>query len=162
MKSWILVTGLIFASCSQVKELRERETFVNTFRQSREETYIEKKDSTFEYHPALEKSQNHYAADSSFLETSLAWSAATWKDGILSHSIENKPSVPIRVPTMIEYKTFIIRDTIADYLYLTDEHTKKVEKFRFMNAFFYGSGIAGWAIVSLLIIVKIWKRRFRI
>lgn len=157
MKGWILLIAILLTGCSRVKDLTERNTFVDIAHRSQESTYAEKKDTTFNYHPAPEKSQNRYATDSSYLETSLAWSAAKWEKGILSHTIRNKPVIPIRVPAMVQIYTRVVRDTVTEYLELTDEHTITVEKFRFMNAFFYYSGVTTWLIMILYIALKIWK-----
>lgn len=157
MKCWILLIAILLAGCSRVKDLTERNTLVDISHRSQESTYAEKKDTTFNYHPAPEKSQNRYTTDSSYLETSLAWSAAKWENGILSHTIRNKPVIPIRVPAMVQIYTRVVRDTVAEYLELTDEHTITVEKFRFMNAFFYYTGIAVWFAIIILITIKLWK-----
>lgn len=155
---WILIIAILtVAACSRMKDISVKKTESTTSHNSRESTYIEKKDTTFNYHPAPEHSANRYSADSSHLETSLAWSTTTWKDGILSHTIENKPSVPIRVPAIIQIRTLTIRDTVAEYLSLTEEHTETIEKFRFLNPFFYYSGIAAWIITIITITLKTWK-----
>lgn len=157
MKGWVLLITLLVFGCSRVKDLTEQKTVVDISHQSQESIYVEKKDSTFNYHPAPEKSQNRYAADSSCLETSLAWSTAKWKDGILSHTIENKPMIPIRVPAMVQISTLVVRDTVTEYLELTEEHTVSVEKYRFLNAFFYRTGLIAWLITVLYLIWKLWK-----
>lgn len=157
MKYFLICIVLLILSCNRVKDLTTKTTVSETSHDSKESTYIEKKDTTFNYRPAPEKSQNKLTADSSFLETSLAFSWAIWCNGVLSHNIENKPTIPIRVPAMINFKTLIIRDTVTEYLELTDDHTVTVEKFRFLNAFFYYSGIAFWIIALTLIAAKTWK-----
>lgn len=154
MKYLLIIITLTAVCCSRLKEVSEKQ-ISNTANHRKESTYIEKKDTTFDYHPAPERSQNRYTADSSYLETSLAWSSAQWKNGILSHTIENKPSIPIRVPAMINLQTQIISDTTVDYLELTNTVTR--EKYRFLNPFFYYSGIAFWLILILLITLKLWK-----
>lgn len=157
MKWIIIIAILTTVGCSRAKDISIKQTTSNTVSKSNESTYIEKKDTTFDYRPAPERSQNRYAADSSHLETSLAWSAAQWKNGILSHTIANKPVVSIRVPNRIELRTLIIRDTVTDYLQITDDHTVTVEKYRFLNSFFYYSGIAFWLVLIILITLKLWK-----
>lgn len=151
---WLLIIVILTAvCCSRLKEVVKQTS--NTINDRQESTYIEKKDTTFIYQPIPERSQNRYTADSSYLETSLAWSSAQWKDGILSHTIENKPSIPIRVPTMINLQTRIISDTTVDYLEFTNTVTR--EKYRFLNPFFYHSGITAWLILITLITLKLWK-----
>lgn len=157
MKWILIIIVLTTVCCARTKDVSVKQTLSNTTHNSQESTYIEKKDTTFDYHPAPEHSRNRYVTDSSYLETSLAWSTARWKDGILSHTIENKPSVTVRVPNAVEFRTLIVRDTVTDYLELTDEHTVTIEKFRFLNSFFYHSGFTAWLILILLILLKLWK-----
>lgn len=153
---WLLIIVILTAvCCSRLKEVSVKQTS-NTANHRQESTYIEKKDTTFDYCPSPERSQNRYFADSSYLETSLARSSAQWKDGILSHTIENKPSIPIRVPAMINLQTRIISDTTVDCLELTTTVIR--EKYRFLNPLFYYSGIAFWLILIILITLKLWKQ----
>lgn len=156
---WILIIAILaVAACSRTKDLSVKQTVSSTSHNRQVSTYIEKKDTTFDYHPDPERSQNRYSADSSHLETSLAWSTAIWNDGILSHTIENKPSVPIRVPAMINLRTQIIRDTTVEYIELTDTHNITREKYRFLNPLFYYSGIAAWLLLIILTTLKLWKQ----
>lgn len=157
MKSWLILIVFLAVSCSRLKDMTERNSINHSSHQSEETTYIEKKDTTFDYRPAPEKSQNQYTADSSYLETSLARSMAKWHDGILTHSIENKPSISIRAPNSIEFRTLIIRDTTTEYLSLTNEHTRTIEKYRFLNTFFYYTGSIVWLAIIILITIKLWK-----
>lgn len=159
MKVWTIICVLLtITACHQIKDLSEKKDTYFSAHTSQEINHVEKKDTTFDYHPTPERSQNNYTADSSYVETSLAWSVAKWSSGILSHTIENKSIVPIRAPSMIQIRTLIIRDTVEEYLSLTEEHTVVKEKFRFLNAFLYYSGSVAWLILIAITTWKIYKQ----
>lgn len=76
------------------------------------------KDSALNVAAPVENSSNSIYRDSSYLQTSLAWSRAVVSNGKLTHQIGNKPTIP--VPAKIIYRTrevlkldsVIVRDTI--------------------------------------------------
>ena len=76
------------------------------------------KDSALNVTAPVEKSTNTVYEDSSYLQTSLAWSRAVVSNGKLTHQIGNKPT--LTVPVKIIYRTrnvlkrdsVVVRDTI--------------------------------------------------
>lgn len=143
--------------CRTVSKLQEKENNTEKKHEKTERVYIEKKDTVFLFKPAPERSTSS-VSDSSYLETSLAFSIAKIRNGNLFHEIENKKEIPIRVPAAINLTTVFITDTVAEQEFLINTETKTIERFRFLNAFFYYSGWISWIICLIIILLK-WIKR---
>ena len=148
---------LFFISCKTQKETQQTVT-ENVTKVQTDTIRIVERDTTFLYHPAPEVSSS-VGIDSSYLETSLAWSMAMLKNGILVHKIGNKQSIPIRAPGInrTENKSKSSETDIKKESKINQ--TKTVEKFRFLNAFFYYSGIMLYILVSISLTYKILSRK---
>lgn len=120
------------------------------------------RDTTMEYELPIEKSRNETLSDSSYLETSFAWSIAVIRNGMLQHVIANKEKVWIRIPGMVVYQFHYIRDEISENLELTETKTIVREKYRFLNAFFYWSGLLAWFVVIAFVVFKIVKNKCKL
>ena len=144
---------LFFISCKTQKETQQT-VIENVTKVQTDTIRIVERDTTFLYHPAPEVSTS-VGVDSSYLETSLAWSMAMLKNGILVHKIGNKPSIPIRAPGI--NRTEKKRSSSETDIKKESEinQTKTVEKFRFLNAFFYYSGILLYILVSIFLTFKL-------
>lgn len=144
---------LFFISCKTQKETQQTVT-ENVTKVQTDTIRIVERDTTFLYHPAPEVSSS-VGIDSSYLETSLAWSMAMLKNGILVHKIGNKQSIPIRAPGInrTENKSKSSETDIKKESKINQ--TKTVEKFRFLNAFFYYSGILLYILVSIFLTFKL-------
>lgn len=149
---------LLTLSCRTQKETRQTATEYVTKVQT-DTIQIVERDTIFLYHPAPEVSTSQ-GIDSSYLETSLAWSKAMLKNGILVHQIGNKNNIPIRVPNAnrIEYKSSVTNTDSKKENEI--KQTNTVEKFRFMNSFFYYSGITFYFLIVIIVIVGIitWRK----
>lgn len=152
-----LMACVTLTACNTIKKTIEQQRTSEKTNTSRQVDYIEKKDTTFNFRPQPEKSQNRLLTDTSFLETSLAWSVARYQNGILLHNIQNKPFVPVRVPAAIQIHWHDSRDSVRNDEYLLLEQTVTKEKYRFLNPFFYYSGCIAWGIIIIITSLKIWK-----
>ncbi|MDR2130558.1 MAG: hypothetical protein LBP56_05245 [Odoribacteraceae bacterium] len=146
----ILSLVVSLAACRAVKKLNVETNEIIT--RVTDSVIIVIRDTTILYEPAPERSERETPLDSSYLETSLAWSIATSRDGILKHLIGNKPVVPVRVPLETREHARVQQDEAKHDNRVEIEITR--EKYRFMNPFFYASGWIGWII---LIIITAWK-----
>lgn len=156
MKHAIYFLILLFSiSCKTQKETQQTVT-ENITKIQTDTIRIVERDTTFLYHPAPEVSTS-VGVDSSYLETSLAWSMAMLKNGILVHKIGNKPSIPIRAPGInrTENKTKSTNTDIKKESEIIQ--TKTVEKFRLLNAFFYYSGILLYILIAIIIGFKLLR-----
>lgn len=111
------------------------------------------------FEPAPEKSQidQIVRCDStytSFVETSLAFSSAIFKNGVLKHDIENKSSIPIKVPNAVE----IIHKTDTLYTFVNVDNVIEKEKYRFGNQFFYTAGILATILLIIVLILSAFKQ----
>lgn len=141
---------LVIISCRPQKEATRTIEYIN---QTQTDTVkIVERDTTFLYHPAPEVSTS-YVQDSSYLETSLAWSLAVIKNGLLLHKIGNKPAIPIRAPGVIRSETKSKtssneKENVSTYVKVITK-----ERFRYMNAYLYYSGIAFHGLVAIALIL---------
>lgn len=142
---------LVIISCRPQKEATR--TITEYINQTQTDTVkIVERDTTFLYHPAPEVSTSS-VQDSSYLETSLAWSLAVIKNGLLLHKIGNKPAIPIRAPGVIRSETKSKtsskeKENVSTYVKVITK-----ERFRFMNAYLYYSGIAFHGLVAIALIL---------
>lgn len=70
------------------------------------------RDSVVRVRAPVEESRN-VGTDSSFVQTSLAWSVAVWKDGQLRHTIGNYPSMAATIRTVYRDRWQTVRDTLV-------------------------------------------------
>lgn len=121
---FLLLAGLLAGCARRVKEWRLYENkSIRWHDQKTEkvtrESRIEKDTVIWVTSPA-EQSRNE-GTDSSYLQTSLAWSVAVWKEGKLNHRISNFRQMPSRQRVVYTDRwhsrtdTLTIRDTVQVY-----------------------------------------------
>lgn len=118
---FLLLAGLLLACARRVKEwqLYDNTTIRWSDRKTENvttESRIEKDTLVWVASP-VEQSRNE-GTDSSYLQTSLAWSVAVWSRGKLSHRIGNFPQMPSRQRVIYRDRwhsrtdTLTLRDTL--------------------------------------------------
>lgn len=115
MRQFVIITMLVCAvACKSYQEATTRRSndsaAVSVLNIAEKEIV---KDSTLNVPAPVENSTNSVYEDSSYLQTSLAWSRAVIANGKLTHEIGNKPTLP--VPAKIIYRTreILKRDSIV-------------------------------------------------
>jgi hypothetical protein len=158
MRALILFSLILsLVACRQLKTLdRSIEVRENVTRVIDSVTIIIR-DTTIIHEPAPEPTSRVTLDDSSYLETSLAWSLAVAREGILFHRLENKPEMPLRVPLKTSERVRVERDTTV-IRHVIERETVK-ERYRLFNPFFYASGWGGWITLIIAVAWKITRHR---
>lgn len=110
--------GLLIAGCGGLwkVETTERTAITGKFseRKVREEVRerLMVRDTVVMVRAPVEESRNR-GIDSSRVETSLAWSVAVWKDGMLRHTIGNFPQMPAPVRVVYRDRWKSLQDTVV-------------------------------------------------
>lgn len=108
----------------------------------------------------VEQSRNKTLCDTSYLETSLAWSrAAVSPSGTLSHTIANKPLLPVPAKIVYKYRDRLRTDSVhvRDTLYTVRE-TVKTNRPAWWLTFWAGCGKLAAAALCLYFLYRKFRR----
>ena len=99
--------------------------------------------------------------DSSYLETTAAWSRAWVEDGRLHHELGNKSREPILVPIQVPERRVTVDSTHAE-LVRVPVYVKK--KLSWWQSSVMGAGYISLLVLVILVVVKIlkWRKKLKL
>lgn len=118
------------------------------------------RDTTLSTPAPVEQSRNETLGDTSYVETSLAWSrAAVDRGGVLSHTIGNKPVLPVPAKVIYRYRDKLRTDSVyvRDTLYISRETVKTVGP-SWWASFWAGCGKLAAVVLCLYFLYRKFKR----
>lgn len=157
----LLLAGLLLACARRIKEWqRYEDSSIRWQDQKTEKVTVEsrmEKDTVIWVEAPMEQSRNE-GTDSSYLQTSLAWSVAIWKEGKLSHRISNFRQMPSKQRVVYRDRwhsrtdTLMIRDTLQLY------EQKVSEKEARSSAWDRWWGMSGKIMLLIMVGYIAWRK----